>query len=107
MKAGAAPKAGIWTVGETLVSFVQCQRVTESRDICVMFDEITLDPVLEEALDKASAKLNDRLLILRDPLGRALWSHGPPIPQHVDDLRPLRIDARLAHGNLDAASGAS
>ncbi len=76
-ESGAAPKTGIWTVGETLVSFVQCQRVTESRDICVMFDEITLDPVLEEALDKASAKLNDRLLILRDPLGRALWSHGP------------------------------
>ena len=56
----------------------QCQRLTKSRDICVIFDEITLDPVLEEALDKASAKLDDRLLVLRDPLGRALWSHGPP-----------------------------
>jgi signal transduction histidine kinase len=74
----ASRKVGIWTVGETLVSFAQCQRVTASRDICLIFDEITLDPVLEEALDTASAKLNDRFLVLRDPLGRALWSHGPP-----------------------------
>ncbi len=77
-ESGSAPKASTWTVGETLVSFVQCQRMTESRDICAIFDEITLDPMLEETLDKASAKLNDRLLVLRDPLGRALWSHGPP-----------------------------
>lgn len=77
-ESGPASKAGVWTVSDTLVSFVQCQRLTESRDICVTFDEITLDPVLEEALDTASAKLGDRLLVLRDPLGRALWSHGPP-----------------------------
>jgi signal transduction histidine kinase len=74
---GAAPKIGVWTVGETLISYVRCQRLSDTRDICLIFDEITIDPVLEEALDKASAKLNDRLLILRDPVGRALWSHGP------------------------------
>ncbi len=72
-----AGKIGIWTVGETLISYVHCQRLGDARDICIIFDEITLDPMLEEALDKASAKLNDRLLILRDPVGRALWSHGP------------------------------
>jgi len=75
---GGAQKVGIWTVGETLISYVRCQRLSDTRDVCVIFDEITLDPVLEEALDQASAKLNDRLLILRDPVGRALWSHGPP-----------------------------
>ncbi len=70
-------KVGIWTVGETLISFVYCERDKQSRDICVVFDEITLDPVLEIALDAATTKIDDRLIILRDPAGRALWSHGP------------------------------
>jgi signal transduction histidine kinase len=73
----ASPKVGIWTIGETLISFVYCERDKEQRDICVVFDEITLDPVLEEALDAATANIEDRLIILRDPAGRALWSHGP------------------------------
>jgi signal transduction histidine kinase len=71
------PKIGIWTVGETLISFVYCARGSDMRDICVVFDEITLDPVLEVALDAATAKIDDRLIVLRDPAGRALWSHGP------------------------------
>jgi signal transduction histidine kinase len=70
-------KVGIWAVGDSQISYLRCERMSAMRDICVVFDEITLDPVLEEALDTASAKLNDRLLILRDPVGRALWSHGP------------------------------
>jgi signal transduction histidine kinase len=74
---GGTSNAGGWTVGEELVSYVRCQHTGGGRDICVLFDEITLDPLFEETLDKASAKLNDRLLILRDPVGRALWSHGP------------------------------
>jgi signal transduction histidine kinase len=73
----ASSKVGIWTVGETLISFVYCERDKQSRDICVVFDEITLDPVLEVALDGATANIDDRLIILRDPAGRALWSHGP------------------------------
>jgi len=72
-----SPKVGIWTVGDTLISFVYCERDLDMRDICVTFDEITLDPVLEEALDSATAKIDDRLIVLRDPAGRALWSHGP------------------------------
>jgi len=72
-----SPKVGIWTVGDTLISFVYCERDLDMRDICVTFDEITLDPVLEEALDSAAAKIDDRLIVLRDPAGRALWSHGP------------------------------
>lgn len=70
-------KSGIWTVGETLISFVYCERDSTMRDICVTFDEITLDPVLEVALDSASAQIDDRQIVLRDPAGRALWSHGP------------------------------
>ncbi len=73
----AASKAGLWTVGDTLISFVYCERDTKGRDICAVFDEITLDPVLEVALDAATAKIDDRLIVLRDPAGRALWSHGP------------------------------
>ncbi len=75
--ADSTSNVGVWTVGEELISYVRCQRTSDARDICVLFDEITLDPLFEETLDKASAKLNDRLLILRDPVGRALWSHGP------------------------------
>jgi signal transduction histidine kinase len=71
------PRVGIWTVGDALISFVYCERDRDSRDICVVFDEITLDPVLEVALDAATAQIDDRLIILRDPAGRALWSHGP------------------------------
>lgn len=70
-------KTGLWTVGDTLISFVYCERDKEARDICVVFEEITLDPVLEVALDAATAKIDDRLIVLRDPAGRALWSHGP------------------------------
>jgi signal transduction histidine kinase len=73
----AFSKAGNWTVGDTLISFIYCERDQESRDICVVFDEITLDPVLEVALDAATVKIDDRLIVLRDPAGRALWSHGP------------------------------
>jgi signal transduction histidine kinase len=73
----ASPKAGLWTVGDTLISFIYCERDKGKRNICVAFDEITLDPVLEVALDAATAKINDRLIVLRDPAGRALWSHGP------------------------------
>jgi signal transduction histidine kinase len=77
-EAGAAlPKAGIWTIGDELLSFVYCERDKGKRDICVAFDEITLDPVLEVALDAATAQISDRLIVLRDPAGRALWSHGP------------------------------
>ncbi len=73
----ALPKAGIWTIGDELMSFVYCERDMGQRDICVAFDEITLNPVLEVALDAATAQLDDRLIVLRDPAGRALWSHGP------------------------------
>jgi signal transduction histidine kinase len=73
----ALPKAGIWTVGDTLMSFVYCERDKGNRDICIAYDEITLDPVLEVALDAAAAQISDRLIVLRDPAGRALWSHGP------------------------------
>ena len=105
----ASRKAGIWTVGETLISFAQCQHVTARRDICMIFDEITVDPVLEEALDTASAKLNDRFLVLRDPLGRALWSHGPPnlststISDLSGSMRGWRIETStpaVAHHSL-------
>jgi signal transduction histidine kinase len=75
--AGNPPVAGGWTVGEELISYIRCRRADGKRDVCVLFDEITLDPLFEETLDNASAKLNDRLLVLRDPVGRALWSHGP------------------------------
>ncbi len=73
----AISKTGLWTVGDTLISFIYCERDKDTRDICVVFDEITLDPVLEVALDAATAKIDDRLIVLRDPAGRALWSHGP------------------------------
>ena len=73
----ALPKVGLWTIGDTLMSFVYCERDNGKRDICVAFDEITLDPALEVALDAATAQIDDRLIVLRDPAGRALWSHGP------------------------------
>jgi hypothetical protein len=76
-QAGGSSRFGLWTIGDTVISFVYCARDSD-RDICVVFDEITLDPVLEEALDTAAAKIDDRLIILRDPAGRALWGHGPP-----------------------------
>lgn len=104
------PKIGVWTVGETQISYVRCERTNPTRDICVVFDEITLDPVLEEALDTASARLNDRLLVLRDPVGRALWSHGPPnlrtstIADLSGSLRGWRMEtstpATVHHGLL-------
>lgn len=97
--------SGMWTVAsDTLISFVYCQRDKQARDICVVFDEITLDPVLEEALDAAAAKIDDRLLVLRDPAGRALWSHGPTslgtstITELTGSMRGWRMETSTPSG---------
>jgi signal transduction histidine kinase len=102
---GAAfSKGGIWTVGDTLISFIYCERDKEPRDICVVFDEITLDPVLEVALDAATAKIDDRLIVLRDPAGRALWSHGPTslststITELTGSMRGWRMETSTPSG---------
>ena len=69
-------KTGLWTADSLGLSFVRCLREPNSLDICVVFDENALDPVLEVALNAATAKLTGWLLTLRDPAGRAIWSHG-------------------------------
>lgn len=69
-------KTGFWTADSLGLSFVRCLREPNSLDICVVFDENAIDPVLEVALNAATAKLTGWLLTLRDPAGRAIWSHG-------------------------------
>ena len=67
---------GFWTADSLGLSFVRCLREPDTLNICVVFDESALDPVLEVALNAATMKLDGRSLTLRDPAGRALWSHG-------------------------------
>ncbi|MGB8279034.1 MAG: HAMP domain-containing sensor histidine kinase [Methylovirgula sp.] len=67
---------GFWTADSLGLSFVRCLREPDTLDICVVFDESALDPVLEVALNAATTKLTGWLLTLRDPVGRAIWSHG-------------------------------
>lgn len=67
---------GFWTADSLGLSFVRCLREPDTLNICVVFDESALDPVLEVALNGAATKLAGWSLTLRDPAGRAIWSHG-------------------------------
>jgi signal transduction histidine kinase len=67
---------GFWTADSLGLSFVRCLREPDALNICVIFDESALDPVLEVALNAATMNLSGWLLTLRDPAGRAIWSHG-------------------------------
>lgn len=67
---------GFWTADNLALSFVRCTREPETLEVCVVFDESALDPVLEVALNGATEKLGGWFLTLRDPAGRAIWSHG-------------------------------
>ncbi len=66
-----------WTADSLGLSFVRCLRERDNAlEICAVFDESAIDPVLEVALNSAAADLTGWLLTLRDPAGRAIWSHG-------------------------------
>ncbi|MGO9133694.1 MAG: sensor histidine kinase [Methylovirgula sp.] len=65
-----------WTADNLALSFVRCLREPDTLEICVIFDESALDPVLEVALNGATMQLGGWFLTLRDPAGRAIWSHG-------------------------------
>jgi signal transduction histidine kinase len=66
-----------WTADSLGLSFVRCLHERDNAlEICVVFDDSALDPVLEVALNGAAADLTGWLLTLRDPAGRAIWSHG-------------------------------
>lgn len=72
---------GFWSANSLDLSFVRCRQdpggqAPEALQICVIFDESALDPVLEVALNAATTKLAGWFLALRDPAGRAIWSHG-------------------------------
>ncbi len=67
---------GFWTADSLGLSFIRCLRTPDTFGICVVYDESALDPVLEVALNAATAKLAGWSLTLRDPAGRAIWSHG-------------------------------
>lgn len=67
---------GFWTADSLGLSFVRCRRDPDTLNICVVFDESALDPVLEVALNAATMNLAGWALTLRDPAGRAIWSHG-------------------------------
>jgi len=69
-------KTGFWTADSLGLAFVRCRSEPDKLDICVVFDESALDPVLEVALNTATSKLRGWVLTLRDPAGRAIWSHG-------------------------------
>ncbi len=71
-----AGTTGFWTADSLGLSFVRCLREPNTLDICVVFDESALDPVLEVALNAAATKLAGWSLTLRDPVGRAIWTHG-------------------------------
>ena len=72
-------KTGLWSAADTGLSFVRCARDSSELDICVIFDEATLDPVLRVALNAATRNIEEWLLVLRDPAGRVIWSHGPSL----------------------------
>lgn len=67
---------GFWTADNLALSFVRCAHEPDTLEICVIFDESALDPVLEVALNGATQKLAGWFLTLRDPAGRAIWTHG-------------------------------
>ncbi len=67
---------GFWTADNVALSFVRCTHEPDTLEICVVFDESALDPVLEVALNGATQKLAGWFLTLRDPAGRSIWSHG-------------------------------
>jgi signal transduction histidine kinase len=79
LAAGPQEKAktiGFWTADNLALSFVRCAHKPDALEICVIFDESALDPVLEVALNGATTRLAGWFLTLRDPAGRAIWSHG-------------------------------
>ncbi|HEY1736210.1 MAG TPA: HAMP domain-containing sensor histidine kinase [Methylovirgula sp.] len=73
----AHTETGFWTADSLGLSFVRCMRERDiAVDICVVFDESALDPVLEVSLNTATQDLTGWSLTLRDPTGGALWTHG-------------------------------